>query len=89
LVAPPRLDLELDTIKTFFPVNTPTDLYADEVMLVTSKTDPYMTRDEAIALQKSLDVEMCILEEAGHINEESGYGEWPWVLKWLKKDEEA
>jgi len=89
LVAPPRLDLELDTIKTFFPVSTPTDLYADEVMLVTSKTDPYMMQDEAIALQKSLNVEMFVLEDAGHINEESGYGEWPWVLKWLKKEEEV
>ena len=89
LVAPPRLDLELDTIKTFFPVNAPVDLYADEVMLVTSKTDPYMTQDEAEALQKSLDVEMIVLEDAGHINEESGYGEWPWALKWLKKEEEA
>jgi len=83
LVAPPRVDLELETIKTFFPVTPPTNLYADEVMLVTSNTDPYMREEEAIALQANLDVEMLVLDDAGHINAESGYGEWPWVLEWL------
>jgi len=85
LVAPPRLSLELDTIKTFFPVTAPTDLYADEVMLVTSNTDPYMTEEEAEALKQTLDVEMLVLDQAGHINAESGYGKWPWVLKWFRE----
>jgi len=86
LVAPPRLGLELDTIKTFFPVTVPTDLYADEVMLVTSNTDPYMTQDEAKALQATLGIEMLVLDDAGHINAESGYGKWPWALEWLKQE---
>ena len=86
LVAPPKLDLELETIKTFFPVDVPTDLFADEVMLVTSNTDPYMTQDEATILQAKLDVEMLVLDQAGHINAESGYGQWPWVLKWSKQE---
>jgi len=85
LVAPPRLDLELDTIKTFFPVEVPRNLFAEEVMLVTSDNDPYMTPEEASALQKELGVEMKVLHDAGHINAESGYGEWPWVLAWLKQ----
>ena len=89
LVAPPKLDLELETIKTFFPVDIPTDLFADEVMLVTSNTDPYMTQDEATTLQAKLNVEMLVLDEAGHINADSGYGEWPWVLKWLKQERGA
>ena len=84
LVAPPKLDLELETIKTFFPVDVPTDLFADEVMLVTSNTDPYMTQEEAALLQEKLDVEMMVLDQAGHINAESDYGEWPWVLAWAK-----
>ncbi len=85
LVAPPRLDLELDTIKTFFPVEPPKELFAEEVMLVTSDNDPYMTKAEAAALQKALGVEMKVLESAGHINAESGFGEWPWALDWVKK----
>jgi predicted alpha/beta hydrolase family esterase len=84
LVAPPRLDLELDTIKTFFPVDVPKMLFAEEVMLVTSDNDPYMTESEAAALQKALGAEMKVLENAGHINAESGFGEWPWVLEWMK-----
>ncbi len=83
LVAPPRLDLELDTIKSFFPVPIPDFLYADEAMLVTSNTDPYMSYDEALALQQELDVDMKVLEDAGHINADSGYGEWPWVKEWV------
>lgn len=86
LVAPPRLDLELETIKTFFPVVVPTDLFADEVMLVTSDNDPYMTPDEANVLQKGLGVEMKVLHKAGHINADSGYGEWPWVLEYLNQE---
>jgi len=87
LVAPPRLDLELDTIKTFFPVGVPETLFAEEAMLVTSDNDPYMNSEEAAALQKALGVEMKVLENAGHINAESGFGEWPWVLEWVKNRE--
>ena len=84
LVAPPRLDLELATIATFFPVSPPKNLFAQEVMLVTSDNDPYMTPSEAHTLQKDLDVKMKVLHNAGHINEDGGFGEWPWVLEWLK-----
>lgn len=85
LVAPPRLDLELETIATFFPVQVPSKLFAKEAMMVTSDSDPYMTQAEASALQNSLNIEMKVLKNAGHINEASGFGEWPWVLEWLKQ----
>ena len=83
LVAPPRLDLELDTIKSFFPIVAPEFLFADESLLVTSDNDPYMNTDEALALQEALDVEMKVLENGGHINADSGFGEWPWVKEWV------
>ena len=83
MVAPPRLDLELDTIKTFFPVMPTKNLYAREAMLVTSTDDPYLTPKEANGLQNSLNIPMKVLEDAGHINADSGYGEWPWVLEWV------
>jgi predicted alpha/beta hydrolase family esterase len=82
LVAPPRLDLELDTIKTFFPVTPPASLYAQEVQLVTSSDDPYMNPEEAQALKLALGVEMKVVENGGHLNADSGYGEWPWVKTW-------
>lgn len=84
LVAPPRLTCEIETIKSFFPVTPPKALFADKVQLVTSTTDPYMTTEEAQALQSALDVPMHVLENAGHINADSNYGEWPWILEQIK-----
>jgi len=85
LVAPPRLDCEIETIRSFFPVTPPSDLFAETVRLVTSTTDPYMTPEEVQALKKALDVPMTVLEDAGHINADSGYGEWPWILEQLQE----
>jgi len=85
LVAPPRLELELDTIKTFFPAPIPKKLFAEEAMLVTSSDDPYLTSKEALTLQKVLNIPMKVLENAGHINADSGFGELPWVLKWVNR----
>lgn len=85
MVAPPRLDLKLDTIKTFFPVPIPKNLFAKEAMMVTSTDDPYMTQDEALSLQQALEVQMKVIENAGHINADSDYGEWPWVLEWIRE----
>lgn len=85
LVAPPRPGCEIETIKSFFPVTVPRDLHTDEAMLVTSTTDPYLSPDEAAAFQAALNVPMKVLEGAGHINDESGYGEWPWVLEWVRE----
>ena len=85
LVSPPRLDLELDTIKTFFPVSPPDNLFSKEAILVTSTDDPYLTVAEADALQKALNIPMKVLENAGHINADSGFGKWSWVLKWVNR----
>ena len=86
LVAPPRLELDIDTLKTFFPVAVPDDLHAKKAMMVTSTTDPYLNTDEAEALQRTLGIPMHIVENGGHLNAESGYGEWPWILEWVKND---
>lgn len=83
LVAPPSLRCSLETLKTFFPLEAPEKLFAEEVLLVVSDNDPYMTYDEALLLQKALGVEMKVLESCGHINTASGFGEWPWVKGWV------
>lgn len=83
LVAPPRLTCEIETLKTFFPLEAPVDLYADEVLLVTSDNDPYMTPDEANALQIALGVPMHVIASGGHLNADAGFGEWPWVKEWV------
>jgi len=85
LVAPPSLQCSVPELKEFFPVQIPRQLYAKKALLVSSTNDPYMSIDEANILQKELAVEMKVLENAGHINAESGYGEWPWILESLQK----
>ncbi len=82
LVSPPSPQCDIENIRKFFPYEMPNELYADEALLVTSTDDPYLTPDEAHMLQNSLGIPMKVLEHAGHINEKSGYGAWPWVLEW-------
>lgn len=84
LVAPPSLESKIEELKSFFPCKIPTNLYAKEALLVASTNDPYMALDEASLLADGLGVEMVILQNAGHINTDSGYGEWPWMLEEIK-----
>ncbi|MFT5660132.1 MAG: putative alpha/beta hydrolase family esterase [Sulfurimonas sp.] len=86
LVAPPSFTCLIEEIDEFFPLKLPTNTNAQETLLICSTDDPYMNIDEAKTLQKSLNVEMKILQNAGHINADSGYGEWPWILEEIKKD---
>ena len=85
LVAPPANGCDIDIVKKFFPFKHTSNLYANEAFLVTSDNDPYITIAQAKELQKDLDIEMLMLEGAGHINADSDYGTWPWVLEWTKE----
>lgn len=84
LVAPPSFNCAVEEIKRFFPLSLPTNSMAKETILISSTNDPYMTIDEAKELQKSLNVKMVLLDNAGHINTDSGYGQWPWILEEIK-----
>ena len=81
LVAPPSLKCKIEELHEFFPVQTPQKLYAKETLLITSTNDPYLTNEEALSLQQTLAVNMKILKNAGHINADSGFGEWQWILQ--------
>ncbi|WP_297441633.1 alpha/beta hydrolase [Sulfurimonas sp.] len=87
LVAPPSLECKVSELSEFFPIQAPKDLNAVKAMLIVSTNDPYMSIEEAEILQKELNIEMKIVQNAGHINAESGYGKWEWILKELKKEE--
>ncbi len=84
LVSPPSPQCDIENIRKFFPYAFPKNLHAKEAMLVTSTDDPYLTTQEASELQMALGIPMKVLENAGHINEKSGYGSWSWVLEWVK-----
>lgn len=85
LVAPPSLECSIEALGEFFPLEVPKNLYAKEAILISSTNDPYMTLEEAKKLQEDLQIKMELLEDAGHINAESGYGEWPWILQEIRE----
>ena len=63
---------------------TPLNLYAKETLLITSTNDPYLSVDEAKELQKALNVKMEVIQNGGHLNADSGYGQWDWILQEVK-----
>lgn len=87
LVAPPSLKCGVEELKTFFPVDIPNNLFSQSITLITSTNDPYMIQEEAKNLAKSLRCKHIMLQDAGHINTASGYGEWKEIVDLVKKEE--
>jgi predicted alpha/beta hydrolase family esterase len=79
MVSPPSLDTEEKTIKSFFPAPMPASLHAKEVQMIVSDNDPWITVDEAKKMASRYDIPLNVIENAGHINEDSGYGKWEWI----------
>jgi predicted alpha/beta hydrolase family esterase len=84
LVAPPSLECSIDELQSFFPLKAPQNLCAQEVLLITSTNDPYLSEEEAKTLQNSLGVKMEVVQNGGHINAASSYGPWEWMLEKIK-----
>ena len=76
MVAPPSLTTDVDTIKTFFPCAIPRKLYAKKIEMIVSDNDPYIKIEEAKSMAKSIHASLTIIENAEHINADSGYGKW-------------
>lgn len=85
LVSPPYNKTEIPTIATFFPVETPKTLQAAESLMIVSDDDPYLSMKQAGDLFQTLDIKTKILQEAGHINAESGFGPLPPAYDFLIK----
>lgn len=79
----------IDEVKSFYPYPIPNDLKSDEIIMVGSTNDPYMSVEEAISLQSELNIGLKILDDAGHINADSGFGELPCAVEWVKREEEC
>ena len=76
MVSPPSLSTKEDTIKTFFPCSIPQNIYAREVHLIVSDNDPWVKLDEAQKMAETIGATYTVVEDAGHINADSGYGKW-------------
>ena len=79
LVSPPSLTTDIDTIKTFFPCTLPNDLHADKIVMIVSDNDPYVEVAETQMMADHFEIPLQIIENAGHINAESGYGKWEYI----------
>ncbi|AKF24179.1 hypothetical protein YH65_01270 [Sulfurovum lithotrophicum] len=76
MVSPPSLTTTESTIRTFFPCPMPDDLHAKEVHMIISSNDPWITVEEASRIAEHYNIPLTIIENAGHINADSGYGKW-------------
>lgn len=76
MVSIPSLDTKEKTIKTFFPCPMPTKLQAKEIHMLVSTNDPWVKIEEAQNLALYYGAKLTLLENAGHINADSNYGEW-------------
>jgi len=81
MVAIPNPNKELEELKTFYPCPLPDSLNAKEITVVASTNDPFATIEQIEPIAKKYNAKFKILEDAGHINKESGYGEWEWIEK--------
>ena len=52
--------------------------------VINSDNDPYVPLEKGETLAKSLNTQLIIIENAGHMNEESGYTEFKYLLKQIK-----
>ena len=79
MISPPSLKTNESTIKTFFPCEIPHSIHAQEVTLIVSDNDPWITLEEAQAMAEAIGAEYHVIHNAGHINAESGFGKWGWI----------
>jgi predicted alpha/beta hydrolase family esterase len=89
LVAPPSPATDLPEIASFFPPPLDVDAVrrgADGTVLAAGSDDPYLPEGIGAAYGLPLRIAATVVDGGGHLNTESGYGEWPAVLDWCNRD---
>jgi len=89
LVSPPSPATALPEIAAFFPPPMDVDAVrrgADGTVLVAGDDDPYLPEGVGAAYALPLRIATTVVPGAGHLNTESGFGEWPAVLDWCRRD---
>ncbi len=81
MVSVPSLETKENTIKTFFPCPLPQNIYAQKVHMLVSDNDPWVQLDEVETLASHFNASLTVLENAGHINADSGHGKWELIEK--------
>jgi hypothetical protein len=89
LVAPPSPTMPIEECAEFFPPPLDVDTVrhaADGTVLVAGDDDPYLPEGIAAAYGLPLKIATTIVPNGGHLNVESGYGEWPAMLAWCNRE---
>ena len=89
LVNPPSPRTTITEIAAFFPPPMDIDTVrhsADGTVLVGTDDDSYTPEGIAAAYGLPLKMPTTVMPGGGHLNTESGYGEWPAVLDWCGRD---
>lgn len=89
LVAPPSPATAIPEIGGFFPPPLDVDAVrrgADGTVLVGGDADPYLPEGVAAAYGLPLKIATTVVPGGGHLNAEGGYGEWPAMLDWCRRD---
>lgn len=89
LVAPPSPRTAVPEIAGFFPPPLDVDALrkaADGTVLVASDDDPYLPEGIAAAYGAPLKIATTLVPGGGHLNTDAGYGEWPAMLEWCRRD---
>lgn len=89
LVAPVSRNRVVEAAQSFYPYPIAKDLKAEDIIMLASTNDPYMTENEALDLKEALNVEINVMKDAGHINADSGFGSHDFALEWLTKEENS
>jgi len=83
LVSPVSINCKIEELKSFFPYELPNDLKSDISIMASSDNDPYINIDELYEISNKLAIGLKILENAGHINTDSGYGKLDCSYDWI------
>jgi len=83
LVSPVSANCEIEELKSFFPYSLPDDLKSNLSIMASSDNDPYISIDELYSISNKLAIGLKVLENAGHINTESGYGKLDCSYDWV------
>ena len=81
LIAMPSLNTKEHTIGSFFPAPMPKSLGAKEIFLIASTNDKWCSIEEAKKVAIEYNAKYIELKNAGHINADSGYGDWDWIYE--------
>ena len=89
LVAPPSPRTAIAEIAGFFPPPLDVDAVrhaADGTVLIAGDDDPYLPEGVGAAYALPLRIATTVVPGGGHLNVESGHGEWPAMLAWCNRD---